>query len=70
MRGAKRVLGVVVVAGAGLLVVAPARAVSQGADFGQHVRMCAQMTGFDGMHNPGMHQGRSGWEPDHDCMDH
>ena len=70
MRGAKRVLGVVVVAGAGLLVVAPARAVSQGADFGQHVRMCAQMTGFDGMHNPGMHQGRSGWGPDHDCMGH
>ena len=70
MRGVQRALGVVVVTGAGLLVAVPAQAVSEGADFGQHVRMCAQMTGFDAMHNPGMHQGRSGWEPGHDCMDH
>lgn len=33
-----------------------------GADYGQHVVMCAQEMGFDGEHNPGvMHRGFSGW---------
>jgi len=36
-------------------------------DFGQHVRMCAQEHGFDGDHNPGMHQGKSEWDPSHVC---
>lgn len=35
--------------------------------FGHHVVHCAQVAGFDGMHNPGMHQGFSGWSPDHQC---
>lgn len=36
-------------------------AASASADFGRHVAECAQTHGFDGEHNPGMHQGRSGW---------
>ena len=31
-------------------------------EFGQHVRHCAQHHGFDGSHNPGMHQGAAGWD--------
>lgn len=31
------------------------------ADFGQHVRTCAQVMGFAGDHNPGMHHGHAGW---------
>ncbi len=33
-----------------------------GADFGQHVRTCAQTMGLTGQHNPGMHQGYAGWD--------
>lgn len=44
--------------------VAPAVADDQ---FGQHVRSCAQTMGFDGEHNPGMHQGARGWSPEHTC---
>ncbi|MFG2058698.1 hypothetical protein ACGFI9_32205 [Micromonospora sp. NPDC048930] len=33
-----------------------------GADFGQHVRTCAQTMGFTGQHNPGMHSGYAGWD--------
>lgn len=36
-------------------------------DYGQHVRTCAQEMGFSGDHNPGMHNGRSGWSSDHTC---
>lgn len=36
-------------------------------DFGRHVRTCAQAHGFDGDHNPGMHQGITGWDPTHAC---
>jgi Spy/CpxP family protein refolding chaperone len=32
------------------------------ADFGQHVPTCAQTMGFTGSHNPGMHQGYTGWD--------
>ena len=28
---------------------------------GEHVVHCAQGVGFSGTHNPGMHQGASGW---------
>lgn len=55
------------IAGAALLttgIAAPAGADDQ---FGHHVRTCAQATGFDGDHNPGMHQGYAGWSPDHTC---
>ncbi|NPC42517.1 hypothetical protein [Nocardioides sp. zg-1230] len=56
---------------AGLLVAlgsvtGPASA-STGQDFSHHVRDCQQAMGFDGAMNPGMHQGLSGWSPDHVC---
>lgn len=39
-----------------------------GRDYAEHLRMCQQSMGFSGTHNPGvMHQGRSGWDPDHTC---
>jgi hypothetical protein len=39
-----------------------------GPDYAEHVRMCQQAMGFSGTHNPGvMHQGYSGWDPDHTC---
>lgn len=45
-------------------LAAPAAAAD---DFGQHVRTCAQTMGFDGEHNPGLHQGFNGWSPEHTC---
>jgi hypothetical protein len=45
-------------------IAAPAGADDQ---FGEHVKTCAQTVGFDRVHNPGMHQGFSGWNPDHAC---
>ena len=45
-----------------VFAIGPARAAaSVQADFGSHVAECAQTHGFDGEHNPGMHQGWSGW---------
>lgn len=38
-----------------------------GRDFGEHVVTCNQTMGFDGEHNPAMHQGFAGWDPDHTC---
>lgn len=29
--------------------------------FGRHVVSCVRAGGFDGTHNPGMHQGAAGW---------
>ena len=52
------------------VVLTPAMAsagTGTGRDFGQHVAACAQTMGFDGMHNPGMHQGFAGWDPAHGC---
>lgn len=55
------------------LALTPATAATAGAApadaaaFGQHVRECAQSTGFDRDHNPGMHLGLSGWDPEHPC---
>lgn len=57
----------VLLAGSGVVIAAPAQAASSNAEFGQHVKMCAQMMGFDGTHNPGMHHGKSGWDPTHTC---
>lgn len=35
-------------------------------DFGGHVAECAHhMGGFNGVHNPGMHAGRAGWDGAH-----
>lgn len=48
-----------------LLVSGTATADGTGEDFGQHVRTCAQTMGFDGVPNPGMHQGFAGWDPSH-----
>jgi hypothetical protein len=51
----------------GLTATAPAQAAS-GRDFSEHVRGCQQEMGFSGTHNPGvMHQGFSGWDPEHTC---
>ncbi|MGC5583150.1 hypothetical protein ACPYOC_02255 [Ornithinimicrobium sp. W1665] len=48
----------------GLLLAGPAQADGDNSAFGQHVQMHAKGDmGFDGSHNPGMHQGKSGWEP-------
>ena len=52
------------VAGAALVLATPAAAHADratGADFGQHIRTCAQTMGFTGDHNPGMHHGYAGW---------
>ena len=50
-------------ASAALVLVTPAAQAdtATGADFGQHVRTCAQVMGFTGSHNPGMHRGYAGW---------
>jgi hypothetical protein len=36
-------------------------------DFGDHVSTCAQTLGFGADHNPGMHQGRHGWDHPPPC---
>jgi len=50
-----------------VLTAGPATAAGAGEDFGQHVQTCAQTMGFDGVHNPGMHQGFAGWDPSQVC---
>ena len=67
MRRTMKAGTVIVVASSGLLLAGPAQAADSNADFGQHVKACAQTMGFDGTHNPGMHQGKSGWDPGHTC---
>lgn len=68
MRPYMRVVAVVALAGSAVMSAGSAQAVDSNADYGQHVRMCAQDMGFDGSHNPGVHhQGKSGWEPGHTC---
>jgi len=32
-----------------------------GSDFATHVTDCTTMIGLDGVHNPGMHDGITGW---------
>lgn len=55
-----KAVAVLSLAGATTLIAGPAQAADSNADFGQHVRMC---------HNPGMHQGKSGWDhPSHTGM--
>jgi hypothetical protein len=46
----------------------PAAAAPDAGGFGHHVAACAQLAGFDGNHNPGMHRGVTGWEPGHACI--
>lgn len=64
---AKTVVMAVTTVGLALLGAGTATAANSGQDYGQHVRTCAQEMGFDGMHNPGMHQGFAGWNPEHVC---
>ena len=45
----------------------PSASASAGSEFGHHVHSCAQVMGFDGTHNPGMHTGYAGWDPTHVC---
>ena len=64
-----RSVGVAAVLALSLTTATPAQAApAAAADYGQHVKMCAQMMGFDGDHNPGMHQGHANWDPSHTCM--
>jgi hypothetical protein len=52
-------------AAAALVLVAPATALADSAtaaQYGQHVRDCAQTMGLSGEHNPGMHHGYAGWD--------
>ncbi len=65
MRKTLKILAAVSLAGSGLLAASPAHAAES--DYGQHVVDCAQTMGFDAMHNPGMHEGKSGWDPSHVC---
>ena len=67
MRTITKAAAVIGLATSGLLLSGPAQAASENADYGQHVRTCAQTMGFDGTHNPGMHQGKSGWDAGHQC---
>ena len=48
--------------GAVALPAAGASAATPRSAFGSHVVQCAQTMGFNGAHNPGMHQGASGWD--------
>ena len=67
MRKLFRATAVLALAGAGALTAGPAQAADANSDFGHHVSNCAQTMGFDGTHNPGTHQGKSGWQPGHMC---
>jgi hypothetical protein len=64
-RTTRRVAIVAITAIAIVLVPAVAWA-DTGRDFGGHVVNCARTIGFNGQHNPGMHQGFAGFTP-HTC---
>lgn len=65
MRRIMLLLGLVPAVVAVLVVSMPSAATAQGESagrvYGDHVAVCAQTVGFDGVHNPGMHRGLSGW---------
>ena len=64
----QRAVGGTVAAAAVLTITVGAwTPVSAASDFGDHVSTCAQTIGFSAEHNPGMHQGRHGWDPTHTC---
>jgi hypothetical protein len=56
------VLGAALIVSVRASPAASAEPLAGASSFGQHVRACAQQVGFSGEHNPGMHQGRSGWD--------
>ncbi len=45
-----------------LMLVPAVGALATGNTFGDHVSHHAQQHGFSGDHNPGIHQGASGWD--------
>ena len=49
------------------LMTTPSASASAGSEIGHHVQSCAQVMGFDGTHNPGMHSGYAGWDPTNVC---
>jgi hypothetical protein len=53
------VVATAVLAIAGTATAAPAH---DHTNFGSHVSHHARTMGFDGDHNPGMHQGAAGWD--------
>jgi hypothetical protein len=59
-----RTLTILATAIAAITIATPgtANAATASSDYGQHVRHCAQTMGFTGDHNPGMHQGKAGWD--------
>lgn len=59
------VLGAALIGVVALPVAASADTSPSGRDFGEHVVVCEQMMGFDGEHNPGMHDGFADWDPSH-----
>ncbi len=63
MRTARILLATALAVGAVVLPAAGASATTSdpGPAFGTHVSECAQTMDFSGTHNPGMHQGKSGW---------
>ena len=60
-------MALVVTAGAMGAAISTASSAAAADDFGQHVSICAKTMGFNGEHNPGMHQGFAGWDPSHQC---
>lgn len=66
----KRILipALTAVAALALVPASATSAVAAERDFGHHVVHCVQAVGFDGTHNPGMHQGLHGFAGDHVCV--
>ena len=62
-----RITGTLLLAVGLWLVGTSSASAGAGPKFGQHVQNCAQVMGFDGTHNPGMHTGYAGWDPTHVC---
>lgn len=73
MRTIAKAATALTIIGSGLLAAAPAQAApvstvpAPASQYGQHVAACARTMGFDGAHNPGLHRGKSGWDPSHTC---
>ncbi|MFI5623671.1 hypothetical protein ACIA03_09410 [Nocardioides sp. NPDC051685] len=64
----KRILIFAAAAAASTALAVPSPgAAADGREFGEHVVHCVEAVGFDGMHNPGMHQGFDGFT-DHVCV--
>jgi len=57
----RKLIATVALAFALLVIPAAASAAPPEGSFGSHVSQHARTIGFDGTHNPGMHQGAAGW---------